>query len=132
MIYDTISVCHLAFLIMYIPYICVCVSLFVFQLAGLWFVLSVGSLAATINPSVSSIENTKLAPASSTLGAVYREARDYNPHDISGGGSGGGGGSSSGASSGNGYGNYRPYDRPQQRCISCLYAAMTGNQDRDR
>lgn len=93
------------------------------QLAGLWFALSVGSLAATINPSASTIENTKLAPASSTLGAVYREARDYNTHDSGSGGGGGGG---------NSYGNYRPYDRPQQRCISCLYAAMTGNQDRDR
>lgn len=131
MIYDTISVCHLAFLIM-----CMCVSsIYVFycifpsnlqsflQLAGLWFALSVGSLAATINPSASTIENTKLAPASSTLGAVYREARDYNTHDSGSGGGGGGG---------NSYGNYRPYDRPQQRCISCLYAAMTGNQDRDR
>lgn len=89
------------------------------QLVGLWFALSVGALAATVSPSESPVENTKLTPASSSLGPVYREARDYNAREP---GVGGGGGS--------GY-NYRPYDRPQQsRCISCLYAAMTGNQDR--
>lgn len=99
-------------------------------MAGLWFTLSLGSLlAATVNPSVSaaaaatsssSSENTKLAPAPSTsFGAVYREPRDYSPHD---------------AASGSGY-SYRPYERPQSsRCISCLYAAMGGGggQDRDR
>lgn len=100
---------HLAFLILFFSHS--------FQVVGLWFTLSVGSLvAATVNPSVSPVENTKLAPPSS-FGAVYREPRDYNAHE---------------ASTGNGY-TYRPYERPQSgRCISCLYAAMNGNQDRDR
>lgn len=86
----------------------------------MWFTLSVGgTVAATVNPSTDAAtpaENTKLAPASSTaFGAVYREPREYNAHDT--------------AAASNGY--YRPYDRPQtSRCISCLYAAMTGNQDR--
>lgn len=90
----------------------------------MWFTLSVGgTVAATVNPSdaaaaaASPVENTKLAPASSTaFGAVYREPRDYNAHDT--------------AAASNGY-SYRPYDRPQtSRCISCLYATMSGNQDR--
>lgn len=86
---------------------------------GLWLTLlyagGVAAAVATINPSVTSAENTKLTPTSSTtFGAVYREPRDYNAHDT--------------AAANNGY-SYRPYDRPQtSRCISCLYAAMTGNQ----
>lgn len=89
-------------------------------MVGLWFTLSVGSLAAaTVNPSVQPAENTKLAPASSsTYGAVYREPRDYDAHE---------------SSTGSGYTYRPPYERPQSsRCISCLYAAMNGNQDRDR
>lgn len=123
MIYDAISG-HLAFLASLFFFLFgVFFSLLLFthfssfQLVGLWFMLSVGTLAATVSPSESPAENTKLAPASSSShGAVYREARDYNAHK---------------SSTGNDY--YRSYDRPQQsRCISCLYAAMTGNQDRDR
>lgn len=129
MIYDAITG-HLAFLasllflvfLFFLVFGWLVVHLFThfssFQLVGLWFVLSVGTLAAaTVSPSSSPAENTKLAPASSSShGAVYREARDYNAHE---------------STTGSGY--YRQYDRPQQsRCISCLYAAMTGNQDRDR
>lgn len=54
------------------------------------------NVGATVVP-----ENTKLAPSASTPTGVYRQARD------------------------GGY-NYRTYERPQSRCISCLYAAMTG------
>lgn len=81
-----------------------------FKLVGLWFALSVSGLTATVNPS-----KPDKASASTSLDTVYREARDYNGE----------------SGVGNSY-NYRPYDRPQSRCISCLYAAMTGNQDRDR
>lgn len=78
----------------------------------MWVAFSLGTSAATVSPSALPAENTKLTTA---LGPVYREARDYNAYE-----------------SGGGY-NYRSYDRPQQsRCISCLYASMSGNQDRDR
>lgn len=127
MIYDAISG-HLTFFFLLL--LSIKFMLYVhFQLVGLWFALSVGTLAATVSPSVSPGENTKLTSASSSLGPlVYREARDYSAHE---GSAGGGGGVGNAGGGGGGY--YRPYDRPQQnRCISCLYAAMTGNQDRDR
>lgn len=89
---------------------------FVQQFFWLWLVLFVGDLAATVNPAASSSENTKLAPAASRLGELYREARDYKSNAAS-----------------SSHHSYPAYDRPQtSRCISCLYAAMTGNQDRDR
>ncbi|XP_031633692.1 stress protein DDR48-like isoform X2 [Contarinia nasturtii] len=85
------------------------------KLVGLWVAFLLATSAATVSPSILPTENTKLTPSSSALGPVYREARDYNGYE-----------------SGGGY-NYRSYDRPQQsRCISCLYAAMNGNQDRNR
>lgn len=114
MINDVISD-HLAFFCCSLLFFIFSKSLVrLFQLIGLWFALWVGTLAATVTSSLSPAENTKLAPASTSLGPVYREARDYGAHETSS------------------YNN-RPYDRPQQsRCISCLYAAMTGNQDRER
>lgn len=69
--------------------------------------------SGTVMPSVAVKENTKLSSAAST----FREARDYGGGD--------------GMDRGGGY-NYRSPERPQSRCISCLYAAMTGNQNRDR
>lgn len=84
------------------------------KLFGLWLCLSIGSHAASVNPSVSTKETAKFVPADLTLGASYRQARDFY-------------GTNAG---GNDY-NYRSYDRPQTRCISCLYAAMT-EQSQDR
>lgn len=68
-----------------------------------------------VNPSTSTnVENTKLTPAPSSVGAVYREARGYRVDDS------------------DNYYNPRQSDRPQSRCISCFYATMAGNPDRNR
>lgn len=72
-----------------------------------WLLLCLAGLSlGTVIPA--SKDNTHLA--STATGSLIREARDY-------GGSGG-------------Y-PYQSFDRPQSRCISCLYAAMTG-QDQNR
>lgn len=96
----------------------------VLQVVGLWFMLSVSGLVASVNPSKA--DKTVLA---TSLEPSYRDGREYNGDSSAGGGSGSSGGSGGGV--GNSY-SQRPYDRPQTRCISCLYTAMTGSQDRDR
>lgn len=87
--------------------------------------LSASGFVASV--TAAKAEKTVLA---TSLEPIYRDGRDYNGD--SGAGGGGAGSSSSGnGGSGNSY-SQRPYDRPQTRCISCLYTAMTGSQDRDR
>lgn len=80
-------------------------------MVGLWFMLSVSGLVASGSPS-----KADKAVSATSLESNYRDGRDYNGESVAGG---------------NSY-SQRPYDRPQNRCISCLYTSMTGSQDRDR
>jgi len=72
-----------------------------------WLLLCLaGCLLATVIPA--SKDNTHMASTASA--SLTREARDYGGYAAY---------------------PYRSFDRPQSRCISCLYAAMTG-QDQNR
>lgn len=85
-------------------------------MAAFWLTLAVSSSLGAVSPSTSTnVENTKLTPAPASVGAVYREARGYRVDD-----------------SDNYYNPSRQNERPQSRCISCLYSTMTGNPDRNR